>query len=75
MLTRVELGRCGAGSGRLAAGEGCVWGVHFALQEIKLVLAAVYTEFETVVVEAESMVPTDGFVGRPRGGGKVCVEV
>ena len=42
-------------------------GVHFALQEIKLVVAAIYAEFETEVVEAGSMVPTDGFVGRPRG--------
>lgn len=39
------------------------------LAEIKLVTAAIYTNYETRIVEAseEDMRPLDGFVGRPRG--------
>ena len=37
--------------------------------EIKLVTSAIYTNWETRIMDAteENMVPLDGFVGRPRG--------
>ncbi|KAK3317237.1 cytochrome P450 [Cercophora scortea] len=42
-------------------------GSHFAMLSIKLVVAAVYAQFQTSVVDAEGMEQTDGFSGGPIG--------
>jgi hypothetical protein len=35
--------------------------------EIKLVTAAIYSSYETSIVDDEGIDPLDGFVGRPAG--------
>lgn len=42
-------------------------GSHFALQEMKLVTAAIYTNYVTEVVDDEGMEQIDAYIARPRG--------
>ena len=42
-------------------------GSHFALQEMKLVTAAIYTNFATEVVDDEGIEQVDAYIARPRG--------
>ncbi|KAK2861481.1 hypothetical protein FQN49_004157 [Arthroderma sp. PD_2] len=49
-----------------SGGRMCI-GNHFALQEIKLVVAALYTNFTTSVVEDGGMEPIDAYTTRPTG--------
>ncbi len=43
----------------------CV-GSHFAMQEMKLIVAAVYTNFETVVVDDVGIGQVDAYTAGPR---------
>ncbi|KAF3482888.1 cytochrome P450 3A6 [Arthroderma uncinatum] len=47
-----------------SGGRMCI-GSHFALQEIKLVVAALYTSFTTSVVDDQGMEPIDAYTTRP----------
>lgn len=38
------------------------------LQAMKFAIAAIYTNYRSVIVDAPAMVLTEGFTGRPRGG-------
>ncbi|EGE06277.1 cytochrome P450 monooxygenase [Trichophyton equinum CBS 127.97] len=49
-----------------SGGRMCI-GSHFALQEIKLVVAALYTNYTTRVVEDKGMEPIDAYTTRPTG--------
>ncbi|KAM5456637.1 hypothetical protein MaudCBS49596_000878 [Microsporum audouinii] len=49
-----------------SGGRMCI-GSHFALQEIKLVVAAIYTNYTTSVVEDNGMEPIDAYTTRPTG--------
>lgn len=40
---------------------------HISIAEIKLVTAAIYTNYETSIVDDAGIEPMDGFVGRPVG--------
>ena len=42
-------------------------GMHFAKYEMKLIVAAIYTRYETTIVEAGDMRQKDGFLGSPVG--------
>lgn len=45
----------------------CV-GSHFAMQEMKAIAAAVYTRFETRVVDDGGVEQGDGYTVGPKGG-------
>ena len=49
-----------------SGGRMCI-GSHFALQEMKLVTAALYTNFVTEVVDDEGIEQVDDYIARPRG--------
>lgn len=50
-----------------SGGRMCV-GSHFAMQEMKLITAAVYTNFETAVVDDEGIEQVDAYTAGPKAG-------
>lgn len=50
-----------------SGGRMCL-GSHFAIQEMKLVVAAVYTSYTTEIVQDEGMEQADTFISGPVGG-------
>ena len=49
-----------------SGGRMCI-GSHFAVQEMKLVTAAIYTNFVTEVVDDEGIEQVDAYIARPKG--------